>query len=49
MTTALSDAGNVTESFKSQCDAYLVKPIDRATLIREIAGMGFDTEIDASK
>jgi two-component system chemotaxis response regulator CheY len=49
MTTALSDAGNVTESFKSQCDAYLVKPIDRATLIREIAGMGFDTEIDAPK
>ena len=49
MTTALSDAGNVTESFKSHCDAYLVKPIDRATLIREIAGLGFDTEIDAPK
>ena len=42
MTTALSDAGNVVESFKSHCDAYLVKPIDRATLIRDLdRGNGF--------
>ena len=47
MTTALSDTANVVESFKSQCDAYLVKPIDRATLVHEIAEMGFNTEIAA--
>jgi DNA-binding response OmpR family regulator len=47
MTTALSDTANVVESFKSHCDAYLVKPIDRATLVREIAEMGFNTEIAA--
>jgi two-component system chemotaxis response regulator CheY len=46
MTTALSDAGNIVESFKSRCDAYLVKPIDRKVLIKEIAGLGFNTDIE---
>jgi two-component system chemotaxis response regulator CheY len=41
MTTALSDTSNVVESFKSRCDAYLVKPIDRKVLIQEIADLGF--------
>jgi two-component system, chemotaxis family, chemotaxis protein CheY len=49
MTTALSDAGNVVESFKSHCDAYLIKPIDRKTLINEIAALGFNTEIAAPR
>jgi two-component system chemotaxis response regulator CheY len=49
MTTALSDTGNVVESFKSLCDAYLVKPIDRKVLIDELAGLGFNTEIAAPK
>jgi two-component system chemotaxis response regulator CheY len=49
MTTALSDTGNVVDSFKGQCDAYLVKPIDRKVLIREIAELGFDMEIAAPK
>ena len=48
MTTALSDAGNIVESFKSQCDAYLVKPIDRKILIKEIAGLGFNMDIEDS-
>jgi two-component system, chemotaxis family, chemotaxis protein CheY len=43
MTTALSDAANVVESFKSKCDSYLIKPIDRKVLIQEIAQLGFDT------
>lgn len=43
MTTALSDTSNVVESFKSKCDSYLVKPIDRNKLICELAGLGFDT------
>jgi two-component system chemotaxis response regulator CheY len=42
MTTALSDPANVVESFKSRCDAYLVKPIDRKVLIQEIADLGFE-------
>ena len=49
MTTALSDTGNVVESFKGHCDAYLVKPIDRKVLISEIADLGFSTEIAAPK
>ena len=49
MTTALSDTGNVVESFKGQCDAYLVKPIDRKVLISELADLGFNTEISAPK
>jgi two-component system, chemotaxis family, chemotaxis protein CheY len=49
MTTALSDAGNVIESFKGHCDAYLIKPIDRKHLIREIAGLGFNMEIAAPR
>jgi two-component system chemotaxis response regulator CheY len=49
MTTALSDAGNVVESFKCHCDAYLIKPIDRKHLISEIAGLGFNTEIAAPR
>ncbi len=28
MTTALKDSNSVMEAFKSQCDAYLIKPID---------------------
>ena len=33
MTTALDDVKNVVESFKSLCDAYLFKPIDRDKLL----------------
>jgi two-component system chemotaxis response regulator CheY len=43
MTTALSDTANVVESFKSKCDSYLVKPIDRKVLQQELAQLGFDT------
>lgn len=34
MTTALRDKGNVLQAFREQCDGYLVKPIDRAMLVR---------------
>ncbi len=36
MTTALDDSKNVMESFKGYCDAYVVKPIDKAKLLEEI-------------
>ena len=32
MTTALSDKDNVLSAFRSQCDGYLVKPIDATKL-----------------
>lgn len=36
MTTALSDKGNVLNAFKSQCEAYLIKPIDKNKIIAEL-------------
>jgi len=45
MTTALSDTANVVDSFKGKCDSYLVKPIDRKVLNRELAELGFGTVV----
>ena len=39
MTTALSDSQNILQAFRSQCEGYLVKPIDKAKLhdlLREV-------------
>ena len=36
MTTVLGDAKNAIASFKSLCDAYVVKPIDRAKFLDEL-------------
>lgn len=33
ITTCLKDSKNIVEAFKSQCEAYLVKPIDRKQLV----------------
>jgi two-component system, chemotaxis family, chemotaxis protein CheY len=40
MTTALNDASNVMGAFRDQCDAYIVKPIERAQLYGRIAELG---------
>ncbi len=40
MTTALKDSKNVMESFKSQCDAYIVKPIRKDKLLAQLKAMG---------
>jgi two-component system chemotaxis response regulator CheY len=32
MTTVLGDHDNVMESFREQCDGYLVKPIDKSKI-----------------
>lgn len=40
MTTALGDKGNIMKAFKEQCEAYLVKPIDRKKLLKEIRNLG---------
>jgi len=36
MTTALDDAKNVVQSYKSLCDAYLFKPIDTGKLLAHL-------------
>jgi len=36
MTTALGDMKNLTAAYRSLCDAYLVKPIDKAKLLKEL-------------
>ncbi len=40
ITTALDDFNNIMKAFKGQCDAYLVKPIDKVKLVREIEKLG---------
>ena len=39
MTTALTDANNVMDAFKSQCEGYLVKPIESEKLRRLLRGL----------
>ena len=36
MTTAVGDMKNVTNAFRSLCDAYLTKPIRKAQLVNEL-------------
>jgi len=36
MTTALGDKNNVLEAVKGKCDAFLVKPIQKARLLEEL-------------
>ena len=36
MTTALSDKGNVALAIDGQCDAYLVKPIDKVKFLEKL-------------
>ncbi len=39
MTTGLSDLKQVTEAFASDCDGYLVKPIEASKLIEKLKSM----------
>lgn len=36
MTTALSNPKNVITAFKSMCDAYLVKPVDKQHMVEKL-------------
>jgi two-component system, chemotaxis family, chemotaxis protein CheY len=40
MTTALGDFANVKAAFKQQCEAYLIKPIDRDKVLSTLDGLG---------
>jgi len=41
MTTALGDKDNVLEAFRGNCDAYLIKPFDRAKFLEIIRNLRF--------
>lgn len=36
MSTSLNDGKSIMTAFKEQCDGYLVKPIDRAELLKHL-------------
>ena len=40
MVTALGDFENIMESFKNQCEAYIVKPIEEKKLIEKLWELG---------
>ena len=40
MTTALDDPKSILGAFKSQCEAYLVKPIEKQRLVKELTNHG---------
>lgn len=42
MTTALKDRDNIMAAFSNQCEAYLVKPIDRESLFGKLRTLGID-------
>jgi two-component system chemotaxis response regulator CheY len=41
MTTALTDARNVMEAFKGQCEAYIPKPYSKAKIDEHIKAINF--------
>ncbi len=43
MTTALGDSQNIMRAFRSQCEAYLVKPIDKGKLLENLRSFGLIT------
>jgi two-component system chemotaxis response regulator CheY len=40
MTTALSDRGNVIQSAREECDAFILKPIDTGRLMEHLKNFG---------
>lgn len=40
MTTAIDDSSNIMKAFIEQCESYLIKPIERVTLLREMVKQG---------
>jgi len=44
MTTALGDSDNIKAAFREQCEAYLVKPIEKQKLLDKLMQLGLVTE-----
>ncbi|MCP4677220.1 MAG: response regulator [Deltaproteobacteria bacterium] len=40
MTSGLEDSANIIKSFRYQCEAYIVKPISKQRLLKEIETLG---------
>ena len=40
MTTALDDMDNIKSAFREQCEAYIVKPIEKGKLISKLNELG---------
>ncbi|MFZ2958642.1 MAG: response regulator [Candidatus Ozemobacteraceae bacterium] len=40
MTTALDDFKNIMTAFRHQCEAYLVKPVERGKMVEQLKSMG---------
>jgi len=40
MTTACEDSKNILGSFREGCEAYLIKPVNRDKVLREMAKLG---------
>ena len=40
MTSASSDRGDIRSAFRMECDAYLIKPIDREKLVAQMRELG---------
>ena len=45
MTTALGDNENIKTAFRQQCEAYLVKPIDKTMLLNTLKELGLIDKI----
>ncbi|MFP4521244.1 MAG: response regulator [Fibrobacterota bacterium] len=44
MVTALDDRKNILKGFNEGCESYVVKPIDREKILKEITKLGFSGE-----
>jgi two-component system, chemotaxis family, chemotaxis protein CheY len=42
MVTANEDSTNVLQAFNGQCDGYMVKPLVKAKLMKNLADLGFE-------
>ncbi len=40
MTTALGDSKNIMGAFREGCEAYIIKPVEKQKLLKEIEGLG---------
>jgi two-component system chemotaxis response regulator CheY len=47
MTTALTERSAILQAFQSQCDGYLVKPFDRASVVATLAEIGISLPVPA--
>lgn len=42
MITAMKDDSNIMDAFRTQCEGYIVKPVEKEKLLNSIQELGFD-------